>query len=118
MSMPSATTKFWFDERAATGAVRFFERIVRHTKGEWGGHPFVLEPWQREQVIRPLFGWKRPDGTRRYRKLYLEVPRKNGKSTLAAAIALYLLFADTGPDGRPEPVAEIYSAAADREQAA
>jgi phage terminase large subunit-like protein len=110
-------TEFWFDERAATGAVRFFERIIRHTKGEWGGQPFMLQPWQRDDVIRPLFGWKRPDGTRRYRKLYLEVPRKNGKSTLSAAIALYLLFADLGPDGRSEPVAEIYSAAADRGQA-
>ena len=64
--MPTSwsVTEFWFDERAATGAVRFFERILRHTKGEWGGRPFTLEPWQRERVIRPLFGWKRPDGTR------------------------------------------------------
>lgn len=116
--MPPAPERFWFDERAAEGACRFFERVLRHTKGEWGGQPFRLEPWQRERVIRPLFGWKRPDGTRRYRKLYLEVPRKNGKSSLSAAIALYLLFADMGPDGKAEPVAEIYSAAADREQAA
>lgn len=109
---------YWFDERAADAACRFFERVLRHTKGEWGGQAFVLADWQRDKVVRPLFGWKRADGTRRYRKLYLEVPRKNGKSSLAAAIALYLLYADLGPDGRPEPVAEIYAAAADREQAA
>ena len=73
----------------------------------------LLDDWQKLEVIRPFFGWKRQaDGSRRYRTLYLEVPRKNGKSTLIAAIGLLLLFAD-GEKG-----AEIYSAAADKEQAA
>jgi len=72
----------------------------------------VLDRWQEERIIRPLYGWKRRDGTRRYRAVYVEVPRKNGKTTLGAGIALYLLFAD-GEQG-----AEIYSAAADRDQAA
>jgi phage terminase large subunit-like protein len=71
-----------------------------------------LEQWQKDQVIRPLFGWKRADGTRRYRRAYIEIPRKNGKSTLGAAIALALLYIDN------EPGAEVYSAASDREQAA
>ena len=102
---------YYFDERAATVAERFFSRVLIHVKGEWAGHPFELEPWQREEVIRPLFGWKRADGARRYRIAYIEIPRKNGKSTLAAGIALFLLFADG------EPGAEVYSAAADREQA-
>ena len=59
----------------------------------------------------PLFGWKRPDGTRRFRRAYIEVPKKNGKSTLCGGLALFLLVADG------EPRAQIYGAAADREQA-
>lgn len=101
----------WFDERAAGKAVAFFERVLKHSKGEWEGQPFLLQGWQRG-FVRELFGWKRGDGTRRYRRAYLEVPRKNGKSTLAAGIALMMLYADG------EPGAEIYSAASDRDQAA
>lgn len=104
-------SEFWFDERTALGAVRFFERLLRHTKGEWAGQGFQLQGWQ-EKIVREVFGWKRADGTRKYRRVYIEIPRKNGKSTLSAGLALYLLFADN------EPGAEVYSAAADREQAA
>ncbi|MGE5553307.1 MAG: terminase large subunit [Betaproteobacteria bacterium] len=104
--------EFWFDEAAADRAVEFFERFLRHVKGKWAGCRFELQDWQRDDIIRPLFGWKRKDGTRRYRVAYIEIPRKNGKSTLSAGIALYLLFADG------EPGAEVYSAAADRDQAA
>lgn len=75
------------------------------------GQPFKLEPWQRDRIIRPLFGWKRQDGTRKYRTAYVEIPRKNGKSTLCAGIALYLLFCDR------EQGAEIYSVAGTRDQA-
>ena len=103
---------FWFDAAAADRAVQFFERCLTHVKGELAGLPLKLDPWEADRIIRPLFGWKRKDGTRRYRKLYVEIPRKNGKSTLCAGIALYLLHADR------EPGAEVYSAAADREQAA
>jgi len=103
--------EFWFDELATQMVRIFFERFLQHSKGEWVGQPFVLMDWQYE-IIKSLFGWKRADGTRRYRTAYIEVPRKNGKSTLAAGLALYLLFADD------EPGAEIYSAAADRDQAA
>jgi phage terminase large subunit-like protein len=102
---------YYFDEAAANIAVAFFERILVHVKGEWYGDPFILAPWERK-IIRDVFGWKRADGTRRYRFVYIEVPRKNGKSTLAAGIALLLLFADD------EPGAEVYSAAGDRDQAA
>lgn len=101
-----------FDEEAAERAVRFFEVCLTHTKGEWAGKPLKLSDWQADKIIRPLFGWKRADGTRRYRTTYIQIPRKAGKSTLAAGIALYLLLADG------EPGAEVYSAAADREQAA
>lgn len=89
-------------------AVQFFGAL-RQTKGRWAGQPMELLPWQ-EKIIRDLFGTMRPDGKRQYRTAYIEVPRKAGKSTLSAAIALYLLF-------EGEPGAEVYSAAADREQA-
>lgn len=101
----------YFDEASANRAVEFFERFLVHTKGKWAGHPFTLMDWQRDEIIRPLFGWKRKDGLRKYRTAYIEIPRKNGKSTLSAGIALYLLLAD-GEFG-----AEVYSAAGDREQA-
>ncbi|HEX7119404.1 MAG TPA: terminase TerL endonuclease subunit [Longimicrobiales bacterium] len=104
--------EFYFDEEEANRAVEFFRRFLRHSKGELAGQPFVLDKWQENEIIRPLFGWKRADGTRRYRTCYVEIPRKNGKTTLAAGVALYLLFADG------EPGAEIYSAAGDRDQAA
>src|SRR4030042_2627199 len=103
-------SELWFDERGAQVGVNFFERILVHVKGEWAGDPFILMPWQREDVIRPLFGWKRKDGTRRYRTAYIEVPRKNGKSNLSAGIALCLLFTDD------EYGAEVYSAAADKDR--
>jgi len=106
----SASPDYWFDKQAADDAVWFFENCLTHIKGKWAGQPLLLAPWQ-GQFIRDLFGWKRKDGTRKYRTAYVEVPRKNGKSTLCAGIALLLLFADN------EPGAEIYSAAADRQQA-
>lgn len=98
------------NREAADKAVRFIEHL-KHTKGKWAGVPFTLLPWQRDEIIRPLFGTLRPDGTRQYRTCYCEIPKKNGKSELAAGVALKLLFADK------EPGAEIYSAAADRDQA-
>lgn len=105
-----ASGDFWFDELAAERACEFFSHLP-HIKGPMAGQRFVLESWQRDQIIRPLFGWKRADGTRRYRTAYIEIPRKNGKSTLCAGIALYLLFCD-GEEG-----AEVYSVAGTREQA-
>lgn len=99
------------DIAAAERVRTFFARFLRHSKGEWARKPFALLPWQWEKVILPLFAWKRPDGTRRFRRGYVEIPKKNGKSTLAAGIALYLLLADN------EPGAEVYSAASDRKQA-
>lgn len=99
----------WFDAQAAKVAVAFFS-LCHHWKGEWAGRPVALEPWQQFQVWN-LFGWKRADGTRRFRTSYLEVPRKNGKTTVAAGVGLYLMVADS------EPGAEIYTAATKRDQA-
>ncbi len=103
--------KYFFDERAAWEAVEFFPFLLRHIKGEWADRPFELAPWQQE-IVADLMGTKRlSDGLRRYRKCYVEVPKKNGKSGMSSGIALLLLYAD-GESG-----AEIYSAAADRDQA-
>lgn len=102
---PPTTPKCLLDPKAADLAVRFFQENLTHSKGELGGKPFILETWQQE-YIRRLFGTM--DGqARQYRTSLLAIPRKNGKSTLCAGIALKLLF-----DG--EPGAEIYSCAADR----
>jgi phage terminase large subunit-like protein len=98
-----------FDEQAADRAIEFFG-FLKHSKGEWAGQPFILEPWQRF-IIGNLFGWKRTDGTRRFRFAYCEMPRKNGKSTLASAVGLLLFIADD------EPGAEVYTAATKRDQA-
>lgn len=100
-----------FDEAAAAHVVEFFARFLRHSKGKWAGKPFELLDWQREDIIYPLFGWKRADGSRRFREAGVWVSKKNGKSTLAAGIGLYLLVGDG------EAGAEVYSVAADREQA-
>ena len=101
----------WFDDAAADRVCSFFELFLSHTKGEWAGKPFALDPWERDRVVRPLFGWKRRDGFRWYRRCDLWLPRKNGKSLLAAGIALYGLFADD------EPGAQVYLVANDRDQA-
>lgn len=100
-----------FDAKKADNAVEFFRRYLRHTKGKYAGSPFLLEGWQADEIIRPLFGTVKDDGTRQYRLAYVEIPRKNGKSEMAAGVALKLLTAD-GESG-----AEVYSAASDREQA-
>lgn len=102
---------YYYDQAAADHVCEFFERFLVHTKGEYAGKPFVLERWQRDDIVGPLFGWKRPDGRRRFRSGYVEIPRKNGKSALCSGLALYLLLAD-GERG-----AEVYSAAGDRFQA-
>lgn len=101
----------WFDERAAEHVCAFFPRYLRHTKGRWAGQPFFLLPWQRS-VLRAAFGWKRAGGTRRFRIVWVEVPRKNGKTGLAAGVGLYLAFA-SGEAG-----AEVYSGASVKTQAA
>ena len=99
----------WFDERAASVAVAFFG-LLQHYKGEWAGQPVALEPWQ-QFIVWALFGWKLENGLRRFRTAYIETPRKNGKTLLAAGLGLYLAFVDG------EPAAEVYSAATKRDQA-
>ena len=98
-----------YDKSKADFAVDFIENL-KHTKGKWDNKPFFLLPWQ-EQIIRDIFGIVDKDGNRQFREAYVEIPKKNGKSELAAAIALFLLFGDD------EPNAEVYSAALDSNQA-
>lgn len=112
VSIDDCGGNYYYDAAAAQRVCDFFEKFLVHYRGEHAGERFVLEPWQRDLVIRPVFGWKRTaDGLRRFRKVYLEVGKKNGKSTVSAGVALYLTFCDG------EPGAEIYSAAADKDQA-
>lgn len=102
----------YFDENAADFGQKFFEEFLHHFKGKkLAGKKLVLEDWQREQIIRPLFGCRRANGTRRFRKVFVFLPRKNGKTFLAAGLALFLMLCDN------EPGAEVYCAAADKEQA-
>ena len=99
-----------FDIAAADRAIAFIESF-RHYKGEWAGRRMKLEPWQKF-VIGNIFGWKWVDsGLRRYKYAHIEVPRKNGKTLLAAGISLYMLCAD-GEGG-----SEVYNAATKKDQA-
>jgi phage terminase large subunit-like protein len=102
-----------FDEDAGAHAIDWFGFLTQ-PKGEWQGEPFILEGWQCF-ILWVSFGWQRKDSTgkylRRFRIVYVEVPRKNGKTCWAAGVGLYLFVADD------EPGAEVYSAATKRDQA-
>lgn len=98
-----------FSEEHADRAVMFFENL-KHTDGQFYNQPFTLLDWERK-IIRDVYGTLKEDGTRQYKYVYIEIPKKNGKSELAAGAALYHLFADGEMRG------EIYGCAADRKQA-
>ncbi len=98
-----------YSEEKANRVINFI-RQLKLTKGKWAGKPFTLLPWEIE-LIQKTFGTVREDGTRQYRTVYVEIPKKSGKSEIAAAIALYMLLADG------ESNAEVYVAACDRQQA-
>lgn len=98
-----------YDKEKADKAVNFMQKLC-HTKGKWFKKPFALLPWQ-EQIIRDLYGIVKPDGKRQFTTAYIEIPKKQGKSELAAAVALKQLAADG------EQRAEVYGCAADTNQA-
>ena len=98
-----------YDKGAADFAVAFIESLC-HTKGTWAGKPFELIDWQ-ERIVRDLFGVLKPNGYRQFNTAYIEIPKKQGKSELAAAVALLLCCGDG------EQRAEVYGCAADRQQA-
>lgn len=99
-----------YDEAEAAKVIRFFETKLRLNGGQFEGLPFLLHPSQAFK-LGSLFGWKRPDGTRRFRRAYIEEGKGNGKSPLAGGIGLYGMMADS------EPGAEVYAVAAHRDQA-
>ena len=98
-----------FSEDYAQHAIDFIEQL-EHSTGDYAGKPFKLEGWQ-AFIVWNLFGFLNPDGSRRFTRAYVEVPRKNGKSTFSSAVMLYGLIADG------ESAAQIYSAATKLEQA-
>lgn len=99
-----------YNKKAADFAVSFIECLC-HTKGTWAGKPFELIDWQ-EKIIRDIFGTLKSNGYRQFNTAYIEIPKKQGKSELAAAVSLLLCCADG------EERAEVYGCAADRQQAA
>lgn len=120
------TTEFWvrtksdeeavrqgcyFDWDAANRVREFCRRFIVNTTGEWAGKPFELTKWQWFDFVAPLFGWKKPNGTRRFTRFGVGIPKKNGKSTLTAALMLYMLIADN------EPNAEVYVCSTNKQQA-
>lgn len=100
----------WWDAEEAARACDFFPRMLKHVEGPKAGEPLTLEPWQ-QAYVATLFGWKRENGIRRYRESIAAIPRKSGKTTLAAGIALYCLVCDG------EAGAQVYSAAYSKDQA-
>lgn len=105
------TDGIWFDAKAAEWAFEFFEDVLKLSEGQFEGQAFKLHPSQ-AFIIGSLFGWKRADETRRFRRAYIEQGKGNGKSPLAGGIGLYAMTADG------EAGAQIYAAAAKKEQAA
>lgn len=104
------SSRFYFDPDEAAKVCKFIE-LLPHTKGQLAGQKIRLEPWQ-IWILTTVFGWRRTaDGGRRFRRVYIEVPRGNAKSTLSSGVALYCLLADK------EPGAEVYSFATTRDQA-
>lgn len=103
----------YYDESAGLRAVSFFPRFLRLWKGRrWAGQPFRLMDWTRDELVMPVFGWKRKrDGLRRFAQCYIEIPKKNAKSTISSGLILYLACGDN------EPGAEVYTAANDEKQA-
>src|SRR5579859_7434589 len=99
---------YCFDKAKAAAACAFFPQFLRFVEGEWAGRPFVLQPWQAHHIAQ-IFGWRRKrDGRRRYRFVRGWVPRKNGKTELAAGLAHLLTVGDR------EPGAQVYSHALDQ----
>lgn len=103
---------FRFDGKKSAFAIAFFESVLCHSTGEWKGDPFRLEPWQKF-VVWVVFGWRRLDGTRRFRRVFEEIGRKNGKTAKLAGLGLLLMQFDDPIEAR----AEIYCAATMEDQA-
>jgi hypothetical protein len=88
--------RYRFDSALADRVCAWFPKYCSHSKGEFAGKKFELLDYQRELILRPLFGWvtNAENGLRRFRKAYIEIPKKNGKTQLIAGLALYMLLGD------------------------
>lgn len=95
----------------ASKVLNFFRNYLYHHTGRWAGRNFDLLDWQWNDLVLPAFGWLRPDGTRRFRRVYCMIPKKNGKSTLSGGLGLYMTCADN------EPSSHVYCVACDKKQA-
>jgi phage terminase large subunit-like protein len=108
---PEAVPGYVYEQARADRVIKFIETLCMMSKGEWAGKPMKLLDWQKRDIIEPLFGWVDSQGRRRYRTAAIYTPKKQGKSTMLSALALYFLLGDQ------EPGAEVISAASDRAQA-
>ena len=106
-----SNSEWEYSSKKANHAIEFIENYCKHSKGKLGGKPFILELWQKALIAATFGIVHKIDGTRKYQEVMLVVARKNGKSTLAAAIGLYLQVADG------EPGAEVYACATKKDQA-
>ena len=102
----------WFDENQAAYVVKWFSKYLRHSIGRFAGKPFKPLQWQIDEILYPIFGWIDKSKRRRFRESFIEVPKKQGKSTLCSGIGLYMLCGDGEPGDR------VFSAANNKEQAA
>lgn len=109
--MDDPESEWEYDQEKANHAIDFIEKYCKHSKGAMGGHSFLLELWQKALIAATFGIVHKIDGTRKFQEVMLIVGRKNGKSTLAAAVGLYLQIADG------EPGAEVYACATKRDQA-
>jgi len=104
--------KYYYDESAAEEKIRFIEKHCRHVEGDLYGEPLILPDAYKDEILRPIFGLKRKKGGKRLiRKVYIQMPRKNSKTTMMAAVELALNYNDG------EKSAQIYNCAGDDEQA-
>jgi phage terminase large subunit-like protein len=103
--------KYRYDAEAAEEKISFIEKHCRHVEGDLYGEPLILPDSFKDEIIRPIFGLKRENGKRLIRKVYIQMPRKNAKTTMMAAVELVLLYTDG------ENSAQIYNCAGDDEQA-
>lgn len=104
--------KYRYDKEAAEKKIRFIEKHCRHVEGDLYGKPLILPDRFKEEILKPIFGLKRANGKRLIRTVYIQMPRKNAKTTMMAAVENALLFNDG------EPSAQIYNCAGNDEQAA
>lgn len=104
-------SKYYYDESAANEAIQFISNHITLQRGKKGFTKFIPQAWEQERIIKPVFGWKRANGTRKYRTVFIMVPRKNNKSTLGNSMLLTCGYLDDEPGG------QIYFAANDEKQA-